>query len=132
LFATAGCGPASDASSGEAVDGAAVEHDGEHDHDRAPPSHHPSDPALAGPSPPQDESTREMIAMLQQIREDAARHPRPYFHLNSLRADMLARLIERSGSVDPNLRLTYARELLFAGRTEAAIAELEGLADASE
>src|SRR5690606_26639961 len=60
------------------------------------------------------------------------RRPLPYFHLNNLRADMLARLIERSRSVDPNLRLTYARELLFAGRTEAAIAELEGLADASE
>jgi hypothetical protein len=72
--------------------------------------------------------TEQMRRVLAAINEEARRHPMDYFHLNQLRADtMKARMEAAPPGKKPQLRYSYAYELLYAGETRAAIEQLTTL-----
>ncbi|MEM1271056.1 MAG: hypothetical protein AAGI08_13530, partial [Bacteroidota bacterium] len=77
------------------------------------------------------EGTDRMRAELDQIASQAEADPTPYFHLNGLRADQIAKQLEvAEGPEALLLRYSFANELLYAGRTRQAIRELSALIEA--
>ncbi len=69
-----------------------------------------------------------MADELQRIYREARANPRPYFHLNLRRAEVLRPLLDSVRAEErEGYRLRYARELLDGGATEAAIREVEQL-----
>jgi len=86
-----------------------------------------------GSSPPsfanaEGTKTEKMRNVLSAIVRRAQAKPMQYFHLNSQRAEVLKeRLTDAPPEKKATLRYNYARELLYAGETKAAIRQLERL-----
>ncbi|WP_397547985.1 FG-GAP-like repeat-containing protein [Rhodothermus marinus] len=84
--------------------------------------------ACRAPEPPATLSgTARMVDTLAAIYRRALADPMAYYLLNSQRAEWWHRQLEQTGSSSLSLRFNYARELLAAGQTEAAIRELQAL-----
>ena len=75
-------------------------------------------------------NTEKMRRVLAKIREEARADPMPYFHLNSLRAEILGKKVQAADSTEkPSRIFAYTRELLNAGRTREAIRQLHRLVE---
>ncbi len=80
----------------------------------------------------EEAGTREMEQLLEDVHQDALANAMDYFHLNSRRAELLFGVMQDAPE-DERLPhwYNYASELLYAGETAAAIAELSKLVDES-
>jgi len=87
-----------------------------------------SDAPPARPDTIDAENTEKMRAVLSALNEKAYEAPMDYFHLNSRRAEVFAsRLDTSSADQKTALRYQYAYELLYAGKVEASIRQLNTL-----
>jgi len=69
--------------------------------------------------------TEKMRRVLSTIHDEARANPMAYFHLNTERAEVLQERLQAADSSDKaGHRFAYARELLYAGDTKAAIQQL--------
>ncbi len=73
------------------------------------------------------EGTDRMVHILDDLNRQAFERPQDYFKLNSLRAELLDSQLAETENPDQRLqlRLMLAEELINAGKTERAIAEIE-------
>ncbi len=73
--------------------------------------------------------TEKMRTVLAELNEQAYAHPMDYFHLNGPRAEIFKERLKKA--TDPkektDLRYQYAYELLYAGKVEASIRQLNTL-----
>ena len=90
-------------------------------------------PSTAGGAPiPVDtidaEGSAKMRAVLGALNERAYEHPMDYFHLNGRRAEVLeARLDTATAPHKSRLQYRHAHELLYAGKVEESIRQLNTL-----
>jgi tetratricopeptide (TPR) repeat protein len=74
--------------------------------------------------------TEKMRRVLSTIHEEARADPMSYFHLNTRRAEVLEKQLRAADSAEKaGHRYAYAQELLYSGRTKAAIRQLQRLID---
>lgn len=73
--------------------------------------------------------TEKMRTVLATLNERAYADPMEYFHLNGRRAEVFKKRLESASSPDEptELRYQYAYELLYAGRVEESIRQLNTL-----
>jgi hypothetical protein len=73
--------------------------------------------------------TEKMRAVLSALNAEAYEKPMDYFHLNGPRAEVFKKRLEEATSPEKktDLRYQYAYELLYAGKVEASIRQLNTL-----
>ena len=80
-------------------------------------------------SPPEHKGTRAMVDSLARIVEEAK--PEDYFYLNTAYAEELRKQLSGVPYSSPNnLRMVYAYNLIYAGKIEEGIEELEKIVEA--